>query len=293
MNNQKSSLAGALRSALHRYQFLILAIGVVVFGIFLIAAPESSPFPQVARDLGVAFLAAGTVGLALEFYTRRQFRDLVTEDLRSAVDSSSLASRLEEMLSLASLGGDLRELGVRRIHRNRNAIDFSRLIEEAEPGSELRLLGVCLAGFMDRQTQVLIEKKLRDRCSVRILILDPESDFVKLRAIEENRTYDDIKKDISGAAEIHANFIENRVAQAVRSQIRLGRYDAAPAYFIFSTHNTMVVGFYLREDLGEFFPQLELEIKEGGIYRSFDQHFESLWRTCQASEATTISAPSA
>ncbi len=40
----------------------------------------------------------------------------------------------------------------------------------------------------------------------------------------------------------------------------------------------MIVGFYLREDLGEFFPQLELEIKEGGIYSSFDTHFESLWK---------------
>jgi hypothetical protein len=283
MTEKQITIITQLRSALHRYQFVILTMLIGGFGAALIVYQGKFQASDGARDFGIALFAAGTIGLAVEFYTRRQFRDLVKEDLRGAVDTSSLSAKLDDMLTLISLGGDLRELGVRRIHRNRNAIDFSHLIEEAEAGTELRLLGVCLAGFMDRQSQVLIEKKLREGCRARFLILDPASDAVGIRAIEENRTYEDIRKDIGGADEIHDNFIGNRVAKDLRGQIELGHYSAAPAYFIFSTHNTMIVGFYLRGDLGEFFPQLELEIKEGGIYAPFSHHLEGAPRSVRRS----------
>ncbi|MGH0036979.1 MAG: hypothetical protein ACQGVK_18280 [Myxococcota bacterium] len=148
-----------LRAAVHRYQFMALALIVGGLGIWLILRPERYPSPDVARDLGVALLAAGTISLALEFFTRRQFQDLVRDDLRKAVDSSDLSVKLDDMLALVSLGGDLRELGVRRIHRDRNAIDFSTLIEEADPETEVRFLGVCLSGFVDRPSQVLLQKK--------------------------------------------------------------------------------------------------------------------------------------
>lgn len=277
MEKEKKTILRQLRSAIHRYQFILLAIIVGGVGIWLIVYPQKSPFPNIARELGIAFLAAGSIGLVLEFYTRRQFLDLIRQEIVDAVDRSTLSKRIDETLARGSLGGDLRELGVRRIHRNRNAIDFAKLIEEAESGTEIRILGVCLAGFMDRNTQVLLEKKLGEGCNIQLLIIDPESKFVKHRAIEENRSYEDIKQDITAADKIHENFILRRLPEKLRSQIELGHYDSAPAYFIFCTHITMIVGFYLREGLGEFFPQLEVEIKEGGIHSFFGKHFEALW----------------
>lgn len=279
MNKEKKNILSQLRSIIHRYQFILLAIIVGGIGVWLIVTPQSLPFPNVANDLGVAFLAAGTIGLALEFYTRRQFLYLMKQELVDAVNQSTLYKKIDEILARGSLGGDLRELGVRRIHRERNAIDFTKLINEAEKGTEIRILGVCLAGFMDRQTQVLLKKKLTEGCNIRLLIIDPESDFVKHRAMEENRIYEDIKQDISAADVIHKNFIQRRLPQNLRDKIELGHYNSAPAYFIFCTQSTMIVGFYLREGLGEFFPQLEIEIKGGGIHSSFGKHFEAVWRT--------------
>ena len=161
MKKVETTTRSRLRSALQRYRFILLAIAVASVGIWLISAPQSSPFPNIANDLGVAFLAAGTLGLALEFNTRRQFQDIVKAELVEAVDRSALSHKIDETLARGSLGGDLRELGVRRIHRDRNAIKFADLIEEADSGTEIRILGVCLAGFMDRQTQVLLKKNYR------------------------------------------------------------------------------------------------------------------------------------
>jgi hypothetical protein len=277
MDADNKLLVRQLLAVVHRYRFVILAALVGGLGAILISRQSRFPAPDVARDFGIALFAAGTIALAVEFYTRQQFRDLLQEEVREAVNSSSLSVRLNEVIAVGSLGGDLRELGVRRIHRNRNQIDFLKLIKEAEPGTEIRLLGVCLAGFMDRNTQMLIEQKLRHNCTVKLLILDPESEAVRVRAVDEQRTYDDIKQDIEGAEEIHNNFIKNRIRKELRNRIYLGHYSSVPAYFIFCTNSTMIVGFYLRSGLGEFFPQLELEIKEGGIHLPFNAHYESLW----------------
>src|ERR1051325_2079860 len=107
-----------------------------------------------------------------------------------------------EVLARGSLGGDVRELGVRRIHRHRNEIDFFKLLESAKRGTELRLLGVCLAGFAG------------------LLIVDPNSSVVRAQGVDERRKYEDSKTDIEAADE--------------RARDQGGRhpYDLQPAFRI-------------------------------------------------------------
>ncbi|MGH0036980.1 MAG: hypothetical protein ACQGVK_18285 [Myxococcota bacterium] len=80
------------------------------------------------------------------------------------------------------------------------------------------------------------------------------------------------------ADDLHKNFIQNHVSDELRTNIELGHYNAAPSFFLFSTHSTMIIGFYLREGLGEFSPQIELEIKKGGVHAPFHEHYEALWQ---------------
>ena len=109
-----------------------------------------------------------------------------------------------------------------------------------------------------------------------LLTLDPQSEFVKQRGIEERRVYEHIKTDIGAADQMHRSFI-TQLPQPLQEKIELGHYDAPPACFIVSTGSTMIVGFYLREIRGERSPHLELEIREGGICKPFLEHFDSLW----------------
>ena len=275
-----------LKATVHRYKFLVLTLVVGAVGALLILYHRNLPSPEVSRDFGIALFAAGTVGVAVELLTRRQFRELVNDELSSAVNNSLLGRKLDEVLARGSLGGDLRELGVRRIHADRNAINFLDVIDDADPGTELRFLGVCLAGFVGRNTQVHLEKKLREKCRIRLLIIDPACDAVRWRAAEEDRAPETVKREIEGADEIHDSFVQTHVSQEYRGQIQLGHYNSQPSYFIVSTNKTMIVGFYLRGGLGEFFPQLELEIKAGGIHEAFSRHFELLWESRHEAAAT-------
>ena len=277
MPDAPNTLVSLLLQRLHRYEFVALTLIAGGAGAALIAFQHQFEKFDVARDFGIALFAAGTIGLAVELHTRRTFRALLRDDFKKAIDTSSLTKTLADVLAVGSLTGDLRELGVRRVYRTREHIKFAELIAKADPGTELRFLGVGLSGFVDRNTQGVIENKLSQNCSVKFLILDARSDAVAEHGAAENRPSEDIKKDIEGAQILHDTFVSKRMAQSLRSQIELGHYTSVPRYFIFSTTQTIIIGFYLRGLLGELSPAIELEIKEGGIHHAFSRHFDLLW----------------
>lgn len=279
MEDEEISTIAKLKKAILRYQFIILGVVSAVTGFFLIVFAGRFADPEIARGFGIAFFASGSVGLLIEFCTRRHFEDLMSDHVRIAIEGSSWGPRLDAIKSLLSFGEDLRVLGIREVKRDRSAFDFSHFIQQAKPGSEIRLLGVCMMGFTNAPMQTLLKKKLGEGCTIKFLIIDAASEFVKQRALEEGREYEDIRVDIESSDTLHKNFIEHRVPQELRQNIELGHYDSAPSYFIVSISTSMVVGFYLREDRGEEFPHMELEIKEGGISATFQKHFESLWAT--------------
>ncbi len=297
MKMRQIPLMTQLKWILLRYQFILLSIGFMIVGgglVYLATATFTVSIGQsIAKDVGLALFTAGLIGLALEFYTRRRFLDVVTDSIVNSLMSSPLNSKLDSLQEIARLGEDLKALGIKKIYLNRHNIDLMQYLAEADLGTEIRLLGVCLMGFTYAPMQVAIENKLKDECKVRFLILDPNSQFVKQRAIEENRDFLDIGSDIAAADQMHSNFIIHRLAPELRGRIELRHYDSAPAYFILSTSRVMIVGFYLRDKRGEFFPHLELDIKGGGIYLPFLNHFDSLWEASRSTSSVVKDEDSA
>jgi hypothetical protein len=290
----KNSLA-QLKSALLRYRFILMALVMAMAGFLLIVFRDQLPHSEYWRDFGIAILTAGTIGLVVEFYTRRQFETLIADSILDAIERSSLNNRLNDinqLLSfgneqnrLLSLGNELTSLGLRKIHTVRSNIDFGSFLDEAERESEIRLLGVSMMSFTSDRMRTHIQKKLDEGCKIKLLILDSESAFVQGRAVEEGRGYEDIHDDIEAFDKLHRKFIRDVVPEHLRKNIELGHYDSAPTYMIVSTNRAMIVGFYLREGRGGLFPHLELEAKEGGIYISFLRHFDSLWAARKESRA--------
>lgn len=276
METQQMPVLTQLKSILLRYRFIIMSLIVSMGGFLLILLKERMPFSDIARDFGLAFLTAGTIGLTVEFYTRRQFEALVVDRIGDALEASSITSRLDGINELLLLGNELRSLGLMKIHLTRPD-DLSRFIQAADPETEIRLLGVCMMSLTGDPTQKLLQRKLEEGCIIRLLTLDSESEFVRQRAIEEGRDDDDIRTDIMASDKFYTNFIRHRIPEKLRPNIEVGHYYEAPMYFLVSTNRAMIVGFYLRGGRGELFPHLELEAKGGGIYVPFIKHFDSLW----------------
>ncbi|MEK6279337.1 MAG: hypothetical protein AABN95_03200 [Acidobacteriota bacterium] len=272
------SILSQLKSLLLRYRFIIMALVMTMFGFLLIVFGKNFSHGEIWRDFGIAILTAGTLGLGIEFYTRRQFETLIADRMLDAIEISSLPTRLDNVHRLLSLGDEMTSLGLRKIHTiNSPAIDFFGLLEAAEPGSEIRLLGVCMMSFTNGPMQMLLQRKLEQGCTIKLLTMDSESEFVKLRAQEEVRMLEDIRVEIEATNNLHRGFINFRIPANLRENLELRHYDLPATYLIVSTNKTMIVGFYLRRGRGELFPHLELEAKGGGIYASFLQHFDSMW----------------
>ena len=80
MNNSKPFVLKLLEKIL-QYQFIILALSLDIIGILFILYSKSFLSPDLATSFGIALITAGTVGLALEFYTRKQFQSLINREL--------------------------------------------------------------------------------------------------------------------------------------------------------------------------------------------------------------------
>ena len=175
-------------------------------------------------------------------------------------------------------------LGVKQVHKDRTEIKFLDCVRDTEAGSEIKLLGIILSDFNNRSIQNALEEKLKAGCKVKMLLLSPSSQFVEIRAREENRDPDEWKDELVAVHRSHKNFI-SRLPDSIRTNMELGFYDSVPTYSIYMIGDTLIVGFYLRENQGAYLPHLELEVKEHGIYEPFLNHFDSLWRVWEESNS--------
>ncbi|MGD8455447.1 MAG: hypothetical protein PVF83_03600 [Anaerolineales bacterium] len=277
----QNTLLGQLRWIILRYRFIILSIVVVAVGLIMIYYANNMSAPtwilSVAQDMGTALITTGTIGLALEYYARKQFQELVTDSMTASLVKSTLGERVNALRDLVISGTDLQKLGIKQVHLTRKDIDLQGHLDQASPGSDIKILGVCMASFTGSSMQHVIEQKLIQNCKVKWLILDADSQGARDRAIAEDRSYEDIKVDIAGRDTLHTNYITNRLTDELRKRIELRRYSLTPAYFVFSTDKILIVGFYLQGKRGEFYPHLELEIKKDGFYEPFLDHFDRLW----------------
>lgn len=268
----------SLKKRLWRYRFLILALSLILAGVLLDFFHSHLPLPDLAGHIGIALLIAGTVGLGLELYTRKEFLEVVAETMDEVIRSSPLGSRLDELKGILMAGIDLRSLGVNRLEVNRRALDFASILKQAAPESEIKILGICLMSLDDARIRHILAEKLRAGCSIKILLLDPTSRAVEERAVDERRKYNNVRDEIEASENIHRVFVEEMRPKKLPGNIELGYYDRYPGYFLLAIHSLVVVGFYLRDYRGEDSPHMELEVKAGGLCEPFLRHFDAGWK---------------
>ncbi len=269
-----------------RYRFLFLAVLLFSAGAVLeVVAWQTGA--EIVGHFAVALLIAGSAGLGLELYARKEFLRLVDESLKEVIEHSTLAAQIEELKKLTEAGRAVFSAGVSRVHMSREPISFSQVLERAEPNTEIRILGICLLSLA--RTQPFLEKKLEAGCRIKILLLDPECNAVKERAEDEGRPYDEVREEIEASERIHRIFVERMRPKGLRGNIELKYYDRYPSFFLLATQSLVVVGFYLRKSRGLECPHIELEVKGGGLYEPFLRHFDAAW--AESKEVLALELP--
>ena len=277
-----------LRALVHKYRFIIIAISSCIIGIILLLFGKYGQLKEIFTSIGVALLTAGTVGLAVEHFTRKQFRELIGEKLKEVLAKSSIHNEVSDIAKLIKLGEEYNKLGIVKIEPNRKNCNCNDLILRAPKNTEICLMGICLRGFADAESHLLFQDKINEGCSIKMLTLNPESRLVQAREKDEKRDPGSVKSDIIATISLHCSFISRGDLENFRDRIGIHYYDSSPNYFILITELTAVVGFYLRDNLGELFPHMVLENKSGGIYQHFKNYFDSAWNEHVDSDACSV-----
>jgi hypothetical protein len=255
-------------------------LGTIVAGVTILISILilKSPVSDVFKETGVALIAAGVFGFAIDFFSKRQLLDVLNDSMIATYNSSDIPYKLDRFYSLVKIADELTDLGVKVIRRERNDNRAYEIIKDAYPGSTIKILGISLQSFTSIPVQHIFIGKLKEGCNIQLLALDPSSQFVKRRATEEKRTHNDIFQSISHAIKAHSIFIESLGRERFKGKIAINYYDAPPNLSLVITETNLLVGFYLRERKGQFFPQMELEVKPHGISEPFINHFDSLMK---------------
>jgi hypothetical protein len=256
--------------------FLVLGIKTFAIGsVLVVAAAVLEPYIvrlafDVLRDLGISLMIAATVGLGVEYYTRKHGEAVLNQMMGEAINRYVFHN------------DRLHSLGLKQMCINRSELDILKSIRDTEPGGNIQILAMCMDELTHNTGQRIIKTKLEEGCSIKLLLINPESPYVRERGLaekqEEGPELDDFVNKVRYRDSMHQSFIE-ALPVDLQEKIEVRHYDSAPSLFIVDNDTTMLIGFYLFGYRGEEVPHLELETKKGGAHVPFREHFEALWST--------------
>lgn len=265
--------------------FLVLSVSV-----FLLAILLQSRFPfwsDVLLEFAVVFGAVGILQLTWEFLGGQPMELQIAEvkdEVRNIKSSMTLLSDL--------LDGNI---GIERIWPDRGTWQHDPV-----DGLEVWHARVCQAKCVDMMSNTLwnywmheegFRKRLFDRIAqgahVRILIYDPDSDVLRLRARDERDVFfrlrdegevffemqQEIISTLRGVAEIWKDL---PMSAKGNLEVCLTNQTLHPAQII-RADERMVVGIYLSGKSGTPSPTMQLRGSDSSYFRKYEEQFESLW----------------
>lgn len=185
-------------------------------------------------------------------------------------------------LTSSSVTAGMRAAGVKQIYPNRRGIDYVDFIRRAKANSEIKMLGISMRDLQAHDVRSVMEERLKSGCEIKILLLDRNSRFVKVRANDEIRgtnrwrNWYSWRRELIKFDDLHQQYI-NELQLELQRNIKLAHFDALPVFSIFMNGKTMIVGFYVSGKLGGSSPHLEIEMRRGSISSAFEDYFDSLW----------------
>lgn len=206
-----------------------------------------------------ALLASSFAILLFEVVLKRDaekdFQRLITETIESSV---------EENMGISASG----------LVAFQQELDNTKLAEAINNSRTVKILQT-YAPNISSLRQAIVDAKKR-RAKIQILLLDPESDFVPLRASETpglHENIDAMKMGVSSNLSRLKGFIEE---QPKGTDIEVRLYAASPGVCIYSTDQRMWVGTYLRNTDAVSSPFIEILSGNWG-YETYERHFEQVW----------------
>ena len=201
----------------------------------------------------------------------------VAANLALSIGSSLTATSLMTLFLIVLLPDDthgeeneLQEWGINHIYRERGEVKLSGT---QLPKEHLDYIAFGLKHFREANKPAEIEQQLKRGLIIRIITLNPNSQFVTEQQRMENR--DGLKAEIEGLQELQKNLLE-AVGSRCKGRIEIKYYNSLPLSFYCRADQRVFVGPYLPGMASENVITYEFKAgAAGGNY--YANIFETLW----------------
>ncbi len=221
----------------------------------------STPIITISFSVASALMSTALVVLLFEVVLRKEAERETRETLGGFVD-----------MSISKAFG-LKSNGVNAVH---DSFDESKFIASAKRSQNIFILQTYapnLAGIRPAILDVL------DRGgAVKLAVLDPQSDFVAIRARETSTTHktvDSMKSEIETSSIDRFKTIVSGTKKG-KAKAQLALYNRSPGVCIYATDELMMISPFLTNMDAVSAPQVEISSDSKG-YEIFVAHFRSIW----------------
>ena len=161
--------------------------------------------------------------------------------------------------------------GVEAVYYKRDLDEYDNLIKNSK--ESIDVVGYSLRGFYQSYKDILLKKTEQNiNFKIRILIVDPKSNFSKWR--EEN---EDGK--VRGTYEESLDVIKMGFKSKPNIEIRVIRIPLG--HMIYRIDNIMYIGPYLYKKNSKSTITMKLD-KEGALFKEFQLEFDNMWKDASA-----------
>lgn len=168
-----------------------------------------------------------------------------------------------------------KSVGIRKIfQRFDDAPSTPELLRKAK--THFSFLGISARSFFEfDELEDILKKKAREGCKFRFLLLDPTSEFLILKAKDENDDPVAWRNDISAGIK-RLESVKERLGS---DNLDVRTYSAFPIWRgIFIDNALAYVSYYPHGHRGKRSPIISLSKEDISLYDPFFDYFEELWK---------------
>lgn len=227
----------------YNWKSLFAGLVIIIIGIILSATSAYFPIPwdNILLSVGCSLIASGLVILMHDFFIERK-----------------TISELNDW--------KLTKIYSTRAEKNADSdpqLDKARYVVDA--------IAFGLKAFRSKQTK-RVENCLRRGVNFRIITMNPESQFVRQRELEENETDGQIKHTIEDLVK----WADELNAKGFKGRILVKGYDTMTLDFYWRVDDVIYVGPYWYNVSSQQTITYKFE-REGKGFTTYSEYFDSLW----------------
>lgn len=239
-------IAGILKFLLDRTVYILIDIIIFCLAFFLIhkgfSQSNTTRTNAIYLSIGTSLAAAGIV-MILELWKE--------------LSRNKLLGRIKNIVFDCGLG---------HIYRKRDLYRYDTLMQDLN--SSLDITGYSLNAFYESYADLLAEKVSSNASiSVRMLLVNPDTEFSKNRGELEGKSYESMCDSISRLRKQFNGY----------PNVELRKINSPLSTMIFKIDRVMFIGPHFHRKPSKSTVTFELD-RHGWLYEEYEREFERLWR---------------